>query len=362
MMNVRRYCKVNGISHLNEREIESLATEAIMEVGASYGRRLMRGYLLSKGFRISERNISSALKVVDPISYEERRNNSLDRTNPIPYRPRYYGHKLHVDQNEKLILFGVTLVMARDGFSGKIISYGVMPIKNNIAIYDLIYRKALQDYGLWDQIRVDCGREFYLMLFIQEILRQYYGSSDVCPYVQSTSTENMPIERIWSEVNLRVNYPVKRKLISLVDDGYLDMGDETTKFCVSFITCRVVHAGIERFVDAWNEHSIPRLGVPNEIAEYDDYITVLPQDQIPSVEDATEYYESQGGHLRIQSNFGVDPLAARLDLILLRDQLLFNRLPSNADMFSDVVSGNGYLLQTAILECIEVTNRFTLLI
>ena len=29
---VRRYCKVNGISHLNEREIESLATEAIMEV------------------------------------------------------------------------------------------------------------------------------------------------------------------------------------------------------------------------------------------------------------------------------------------------------------------------------------------
>lgn len=104
------------------------------------------------------------------------------------------------------------------------------------------------------------------------------------------------------------------------------------------------------------------LGVPNEIAEYDDYITVLPQDQIPSVEDATEYYESQGGHLRIESNFGVDPLATRLDLILLRDQLLFNRLPSNADMFSDVVSGNGHLLKIAILECIEVTNRFTLLI
>ena len=74
---------------------------------------MVRGYLLSKGFRISERNISSALKVLDPISYEERRNNSLD---PIPYRPRYYGHKLHVDQTEKLVLFGVTSVMARDGF------------------------------------------------------------------------------------------------------------------------------------------------------------------------------------------------------------------------------------------------------
>uniref|UniRef100_A0A1X7V5A7 Uncharacterized protein n=1 Tax=Amphimedon queenslandica TaxID=400682 RepID=A0A1X7V5A7_AMPQE len=70
-----------------------------------------------------------ALKVVDPISYEERYNNSLDRINPIPYRPRYYGHKLHVDQNKKLVLFEVTLVMARDGFSAKTISYHVMPMK-----------------------------------------------------------------------------------------------------------------------------------------------------------------------------------------------------------------------------------------
>ena len=52
----------------------------------------------------------------------------------------------------------------------------------------------------------------------------------------------MPIERMWSEVNSRVNYPIKRKLISLVNDGCLDMNDETVKFCVSFITCQVVHA------------------------------------------------------------------------------------------------------------------------
>ena len=67
----------------------------------------------------------------------------------------------------------------------------------------------------------------------------------------------MPIERMWSEVNSRVNYPIKRKLISLVNDGCLDMNDETVKFCVSFITCQVVHAGIKRFVSAWNEHTIP---------------------------------------------------------------------------------------------------------
>ena len=28
----------------------------------------------------------------------------------------YVGHKLHVDQNEKMVMFGVTHVMAIDGF------------------------------------------------------------------------------------------------------------------------------------------------------------------------------------------------------------------------------------------------------
>lgn len=100
----------------------------------------MRGHLLSKGFRISERNLATALKAVDPDSYESRRQNALNRTNPIPYRPRYFGHKLHIDQNEKLASFGVTFVVARDGYSGKIVSFGIMSIRNNLAIYDLDYK------------------------------------------------------------------------------------------------------------------------------------------------------------------------------------------------------------------------------
>ena len=47
---------------------------------------------------------------------------------------------LHVDQNEKLVKYGVTHEIARDGFSGKIVSYLTLPIKNNLAIYEHIYR------------------------------------------------------------------------------------------------------------------------------------------------------------------------------------------------------------------------------
>ena len=82
----------------------------------------------------------SMLKCVDPVNYEYRRQNKIDRTNPVPYQALYFGHKLHIDQNEKLISFGVTSVVARDGYSGRIILFGIMPIKNNLAIYDLVFR------------------------------------------------------------------------------------------------------------------------------------------------------------------------------------------------------------------------------
>ena len=44
-------------------------------------------------------------------------------------------------------------------------------------------------YGLWDQLRVDHGREFYLTLFIHEQIRRTCGSRAIVSYVQSTSKE-----------------------------------------------------------------------------------------------------------------------------------------------------------------------------
>ena len=61
--------------------------------------------------------------------------------------------------------------MARDGFSGKIVGGTVMPCKNNLLIYDEVYRAAVLEFGLWDQVRVDHGKEFYLTLYVNEKLR-----------------------------------------------------------------------------------------------------------------------------------------------------------------------------------------------
>lgn len=46
-------------------------------------------------------------------------------------------------QNEKLALFGVTHVIAIDGYTSKVVSHAAMPVKNNLVIYEAVYRYAI---------------------------------------------------------------------------------------------------------------------------------------------------------------------------------------------------------------------------
>ena len=100
----------------------------------------MKGFLSSKGINIGESKVAESLQRVAPESYERRRQSTIDRTNPVPYHASAFGHKLHLDQNEKLIMFGVTHVVAVDGYSGMIVSSITIPIKNNKLIYEHLFR------------------------------------------------------------------------------------------------------------------------------------------------------------------------------------------------------------------------------
>ena len=43
---------------------------------------------------------------------QERRQDTYSLLNPVPYPASHYGEKLHLDQNEKLVTYGVTHVIA----------------------------------------------------------------------------------------------------------------------------------------------------------------------------------------------------------------------------------------------------------
>ena len=48
--------------------------------------------------------------------------------------------KLHIDQNEKLVMYDTTHVIARDGYSGMVVAIATMPVKNNLTMYEEIFR------------------------------------------------------------------------------------------------------------------------------------------------------------------------------------------------------------------------------
>lgn len=141
--------------------------------------RYVQGFLLSKNQKYGVRKVGAALKRLAPDAHQARLSNVSRRTNPKPYIAQYFGRKLHVDQNEDLVNYGVTYVMAIDGYSGSMFKFirnfslgytrlsmlllGYiplamnMPIKNCITIYDS-FRTCVEKFGLWDQVVVDCGQ------------------------------------------------------------------------------------------------------------------------------------------------------------------------------------------------------------
>ena len=101
---------------------------------------MMTGFLASQGFKVSQNCVGLALKRVDSYHHYRRQNTVMRLVNPIPYTAAYFGEKLHIDQNEKLIMYGATHVCAVDGFSGKIVGFVSMAVKSNKVIYEKLYR------------------------------------------------------------------------------------------------------------------------------------------------------------------------------------------------------------------------------
>lgn len=321
---------------------------------------MLKGYVQAeKGIKVSDAKLRRWMPYISQQGHSSRQTGAQERRNPSIYSARYFGHKLHYDQNEKLVHYGVTYVMARDGFSGKIIGGAVMPVKNNHLIYD-IYCTAVLEYGMWDQIRVDHGREFYLILFIQEHLRLGRGDSQIAPYVQTTSTNNHVIERMWVELNQRVTYPVKTVVTAMDNQGHIDMNDTSTKYSVSAVLLQVCEVGMKRFIAAWNSHSIPKRGVPNRIQEQGYNTGNIHPVEVPDVSTAVEMYTDQGGTLTDPTTFGIDPLRDNSSLIEERQDRWSSEcgMPVE-DIFSNLVSGNSVPLENAITSFITITEQLS---
>lgn len=101
---------------------------------------MMKGKLEAEHIKVHDKRISRSLQRVAPDYYQQREQNTAKLLNPVPYSADYFGHKLHLDQNEKLVMYGCTTVLAVDGFSSMVMAAASMPVKNNVEIYRSVFR------------------------------------------------------------------------------------------------------------------------------------------------------------------------------------------------------------------------------
>ena len=231
--------------------------------------------------------------------------------NPVPYVAHCFGDKLHVDQNEKLNMYGVIHIVAADCYSRKIVAFVTLPNKNPISIYKTLFKPLLQSDGMWNQLRIDHGTEFSLISTIQLHLSNLRNSQTRDPVLQSLSRQNHKAEQIWPEINLRVNYPIKRILTSLEGNQKINMEDSLTKFAVLRVTINIISVPVTKFIRSWNCHRIPGSfgGIYNVLARTNSCITELNASDIPDVDEAVTIHESFGNSFTEERVYGVDPLS-----------------------------------------------------
>ena len=81
---------------------------------------MLTGALRSKGIHVGETKVGKILKEINPNAQKARQYSVGRSLNPKVYKADYFGHKIHYDQNEKLGMYGIVHVCARDGCSVKI--------------------------------------------------------------------------------------------------------------------------------------------------------------------------------------------------------------------------------------------------
>ncbi|KAI3376817.1 hypothetical protein L3Q82_000075 [Scortum barcoo] len=155
-------------------------------------------------------------------------------------------------------------------------------------------------------------------------------------FIHTCKWTNHTVERIWPEINQRVNYPVKMALVQMIDQETLDLDDQLTRYCTSNLSCQVSSIGVQRAVQAWNAHRIPVRysykilkiraewkGIPNVLAQ-EGCRKRVPEDLLPGPSAAADRYRQEmGNSLTRESIFGTDPFHLEEEKIRAETQFSF---------------------------------------
>uniref|UniRef100_A0A914WGP0 Uncharacterized protein n=1 Tax=Plectus sambesii TaxID=2011161 RepID=A0A914WGP0_9BILA len=141
------------------------------------------------------------------------------------------------------------------------------------------------------------------------------------------------------------------------ENGMLNRLDLTHLFATSIVGCSVARVLYQRFVNGWNNRSVPKkLILAQYILSKGNFI--LPARTLPTAAAATELYRSTGGQLTDKSQFGEDPLSASPEKQERRDAMFWDEINTTFGGIENITNHTTnhqyHLLQQAVIKFIEI--------
>ena len=100
-------------------------------------------------------------------------------------------------------------------------------------------------------------------------------------------------------------------------------------------------------------------GHPNDLERDNNKAKPIPPDVLPTVEQAVELFEQDGGHLTIWPEFGFDPLASSEHLAKRRFDSFHQSFPNMATIFHHVINDDALAYKNALFLFRDLTNNLS---
>ncbi|XP_034005839.1 uncharacterized protein LOC117497916 isoform X1 [Trematomus bernacchii] len=236
-------------SSISDEELDNVVISIKNDMPTA-GYRMVKGRLLSIGLRVQWTRMAASMHRVDSIGILSRLA-SLGCVVRRTYSVRGPLSLVHVDTNHKLIRYNIVLFGGVDGYSRKVMYLGASTNNRASTAYGF-FLEATQRHGVPLRVRGDQGVEnVQIARFMFSVRGTDRGS-----FISGKSVHNQRIERLWRDVRVIVTNKYSAILLSLEEDGLLDISSTDDLFCVHYIILPRLQMDLGIFTEGWNHHPL----------------------------------------------------------------------------------------------------------
>ena len=236
-------------SNLPTQQIDSLV-QNVARAHPHAGHRMVRSYIMTSGYRLTENAVRESLNRVDPIGVARRwsRNRCIQRR---VYSVPHPNALWHIDGNMRLIRWKFVIHGGIDGYS-RLITYLECSTNNRASTVLRHFTHAVCMYGCPSRVRSDFGGENVEVAQLMVLLRGTSRGS----HITGRSTRNQRIERLWRDVFencLSIYYNLFNMMESV---NILDPDNSDHILALRFVYQPRIQDSLNAFQASWNNHGL----------------------------------------------------------------------------------------------------------